>query len=107
MSLQLELDLSARSTMPRDTSPIERLHQILSRRNIDPDWRYKPFQRGGWILPLPSLSGGDRGRIGPRPDRPGLPAYGAWETLCAWHVNAAKHCPEETRAYRDKTERLA
>lgn len=92
MNSQLQLDLAPPRPRPRDTSPIERLHQILRRRNID----------HVWILPLPALSGGDKGRIGPRPDRPGCPAYGAWETLCAWHVNAAQHCPEETRAYRER-----
>lgn len=107
MTSQLQLDLAPPRPRPRDTAPLERLHQILRRRNIDPDWRYKPFQRGVWILPLPALSGGDRGRIGPKPDRPGCPAYGAWETLCAWHVNAAQHCPERNRAYREPTRSAA
>ncbi|MDD2730384.1 hypothetical protein [Malikia sp.] len=101
MSRQLELDLPTPSAKPRETSPLERLRQIIRRKGIDPAWRGAAFHRG-WIMPLPCLDPGDRLRIGPRPERPGLPASGAWETLCAWHVNAAKHCPEETRAYRER-----
>ncbi len=29
----------------------------------------------------------------------GTPATGAWDTLCAWHINAAQHCPEERYGY--------
>jgi hypothetical protein len=104
MTTQLQLDLAPRRARARDTSPLERLRQVIRRRGINPEWRGTPFKRG-WILPLPCLDPGDRLRIGPRPERPGIPATGAWETLCAWHVNAAQHCPEETRAYRESLPR--
>lgn len=102
MSKQLTLDLPQPRARPRETSPLERLRQIIRRKGIDPAWRGAALHRG-WILPLPCLDVGDRMRIVPRPDRAGIPATGAWETLCAWHVNAATHCPAETRAYREQT----
>lgn len=97
MSKQLQLDLPQPRTRPRDTSPLERLRQIIRRKSINPEWRGASFT-SEWILPLPCLDVGDRMRTG---QRPGTPASGTWGTLCAWHVNAAQHCPEETRAYRE------
>jgi hypothetical protein len=80
---------------------LERLHRVLQRRGIDPNWRRTPGTvRRSWILPLCGLDCGDRLRIGtPQPGERGLPAQGAWETLCAWHVNAADQCPEDRYDY--------
>jgi len=97
---QLTFTLVPRREPSRQRPVLERLHQVLRRRGIDPEWRWKSaIHTKGWILPTPCLDIGDRLRIGPRPERPGIPATGAWDTLCAWHINAAQHCPEENYVY--------
>ncbi|MEN9420190.1 MAG: hypothetical protein RI988_3811 [Pseudomonadota bacterium] len=97
---QQALDLHMRRA-PRELSPLERLQRVLRRRGIEPDWRWKLPSRD-WILPTPCLDVGDRLRTLPRPERWGIPATGAWETLCAWHVNAAQRCPEDRYGYSER-----
>jgi hypothetical protein len=95
---QLSFTFQPKPLPARQRPVLERLHQLLRRRGINPEWRWGGHTKG-WILPTPCLDVGDRLRIGPRPDRAGIPATGAWETLCAWHINAAKHCPDENYGY--------
>lgn len=95
---QLSFAFHPKPLPARQRPVLERLQQVLRRRGINCEWRWAPSTRG-WILPTPCLDVGERWRTGPRPDRPGLPATGAWETLCAWHVNAAQRCPDENYGY--------
>lgn len=102
---QLSLDLRATTRPGRQRTPMERLADLLRRRRgIDAHWRRNPSEttrRRLWIMPIVGLDVGDRLRTEPRSAATGMPAQGCWETVCAWHVNAAQHCPEDRWAYRD------
>ncbi len=99
---QLSLDLRVRPR-PRDLLPIERLHAVLRRRGINPTWRTDRNHRA-WILPLIGIDVPHRHRTEPRGPHSSLPAQGCWETLCAWHNNAAPRCPEPSYAYREQSQ---
>jgi hypothetical protein len=100
---QLALTFPPRRTPPRALQPIDRLQAVLKRRGFDPQWRQHPGDhKRGWLLPLPCLGVDQRLALDPLwPDR-GIPATGAYETLCGWHVNAAKHCPENRYGYSER-----
>ena len=100
---QLTLDLRQTRRPGREQRPIERLHALLRRRNINPTWRTDGNHRM-WILPLVGIDVGDRHRTEPRSADSSLPVQGVWETLCAWHVNAAPHCPEVVPHYRERSD---
>ena len=91
-----------------DASPVlDRLQAQLRREGFDVDWRLHPGNtKAGRLLPVPSLDVGPRLRteelaLG---ERAGLPAQGAWETLCDWHINISEHCPEYRYGYAGRND---